>query len=250
MSPRLRFETVAGWWLERFEAKVAAGERHPRTLEAHRYQLDRHLLPALGRRRVASLTVDDIAELLHALRRAGCSAKTSAAPCDAPERAALRAPLRLDRRRPGRAARTRRAPRPVRRRQRVLGRAEIERLLGACAARDRLMVTTVLYTGLRISEMLGLVWDDVDLAAGAIHVRAQLSRAHRGTPARRVAPEDPGLGARCPARPAARPPAQRTQAAKPVRAARTGCSRPPAAPPTATETSAAAASGAPPSTPG
>jgi integrase len=36
VSPRLRFETVAGWWLERFEAKVAAGERHPRTLEAHR----------------------------------------------------------------------------------------------------------------------------------------------------------------------------------------------------------------------
>jgi hypothetical protein len=34
VSPRLRFETVAGWWLERFEAKVAAGERHARTLEA------------------------------------------------------------------------------------------------------------------------------------------------------------------------------------------------------------------------
>jgi hypothetical protein len=38
VSPRLRFETVAGWWLERFEARVVAGERHPRTLEAHRYQ--------------------------------------------------------------------------------------------------------------------------------------------------------------------------------------------------------------------
>jgi hypothetical protein len=79
VSPRLRFETVAGWWLERFEAKVAAGERHPRTLEAHRYQLDRHLLPALGRRAIASLTVDDVAELLHELRCKGCSAKTAAA---------------------------------------------------------------------------------------------------------------------------------------------------------------------------
>jgi integrase len=39
-------------------------------------------------------------------------------------------------------------------------------------------------SGLRISEMLGLVWDDVDFAAGVIHVRAQLSRA-----------EDSGLGA-------------------------------------------------------
>ena len=77
VSPRLRFDTVAGWWLERFESKVAAGERHPRTLEAHRYQLDRHLLPALGARRIASITVDDVAELLHRLRGKGCSAKTS-----------------------------------------------------------------------------------------------------------------------------------------------------------------------------
>jgi hypothetical protein len=77
VSPRLRFETVAGRWLERFEVKVAAGERHPRTLEAHRYQLDRHLLPGLARRRIASITVDYVAEL-PMLRRKGCSAKTSA----------------------------------------------------------------------------------------------------------------------------------------------------------------------------
>jgi len=51
------------------------------------------------------------------------------------------------------------------------------------------MLATVLYTGLRISELLGLVWDDTDFAAGVIHVRAQLSRAHRGAPARRVAPK-------------------------------------------------------------
>jgi hypothetical protein len=75
VSPRLRFETVAGWWVKRFETKVAAGERHPRTLEAHLYQLDRHLLPALGRRGIASLTVDDVAELLHELRGAGRSAR-------------------------------------------------------------------------------------------------------------------------------------------------------------------------------
>ena len=69
VSPRLRFDTVAGWWLDRFEAKVAAGERHPRTLEAHRYQLHRHLLPDFGRREIAALTVDDVAELLQQLRR-------------------------------------------------------------------------------------------------------------------------------------------------------------------------------------
>jgi len=190
VSPRLRFETVAGWWLERFEAKVAAGERHPRTLEAHRYQLDRHLLPTIGRRAIAALTVDDVAELLHQLRRTGRSAKTSANAL-----ATLQSVMRFARRcgwivaDPVERLEHDERPRPQRRRQRVLGRAEIERLLGACSPRDRLMLATVLYTGLRISEMLGLVWDDVDLAAGAIHVRAQLSRAHRGEPAHRVAPK-------------------------------------------------------------
>jgi integrase len=192
VSPRLRFETVAGWWLDRFEAKVAAGERHPRTLEAHRYQLDRHLLPALGRRAIASLTVEDVAELLHELRRTGRSAKTSASAL-----ATLQSVMRLARRcgwivaDPVELLEHDERPRSQPRRQRVLGRAEIERLLGVCSPRDRLMIATVLYTGLRISEMLGLVWDDVDFAAGVIHVRAQLSRAHLGAPGRRVTPKTP-----------------------------------------------------------
>jgi hypothetical protein len=48
VSPHLRFDTVARWWLERFEAKVAADERRPRTLEAHRYQLERLAAPPLS----------------------------------------------------------------------------------------------------------------------------------------------------------------------------------------------------------
>jgi hypothetical protein len=78
VSPRLRFDTVADRWLERFEAEVAARQRHPRTLGAHRYQLDRRLLAALATRRVACITVNDVAELLLDLRGKGCSAKTSA----------------------------------------------------------------------------------------------------------------------------------------------------------------------------
>jgi integrase len=82
-------------------------------------------------------------------------------------------------------------PRHSRRRQRVLGRTEIERLLGACSPKGRLLLATALYSGLRISELLGLIWEDIDFAAGLIRVRAQLSRAHRGEAARRVAPKTP-----------------------------------------------------------
>ncbi len=78
-------------------------------------------------------------------------------------------------------------PHPVPRRQRVLGRDEIVRLLVACAPRYRTLVATALYTGLRISELLGLLWSDLDLDRGELHVRAQLSRARRGIPSRRVA---------------------------------------------------------------
>lgn len=190
VSPRLRFDTVACWWLERFEARVAAGERRPRTLEAHRYQLERHLLPAFAARRVASITVDDVADLLLALRGKRCSAKTSASAL-----ATLQSIMRYARRHgwipadPVDQLEPDERPRAARRRQRVLGRHEIERLLGACSPRDRLMIATVLYTGLRTSEMLGLIWDDIDFAAGVVQVRAQLSRAHRGAPAQRVPPK-------------------------------------------------------------
>jgi integrase len=77
-------------------------------------------------------------------------------------------------------------PHPVPRRQRVLGCGEIACLLVACAPRYRILVATALYTGLRISELLGLLWSDLDLDRGELHVRAQLSRARRGTPSRRV----------------------------------------------------------------
>jgi integrase len=134
--------------------------------------------------------VNDVAELLHRLRGKGCSAKTSASAL-----ATLESVMRFARRRgwiladPVERLEHDERPRPERRRQRVLGRAAIERLLAVGSPRDRLMVATVLYTGVRISEMLGLVWDDVDFDAGVMHVRAQLSCAHRGAPARRVPPK-------------------------------------------------------------
>jgi DNA-binding CsgD family transcriptional regulator len=169
---------------------------------------------------IASLTVDDDAELLDALRRKGCLAKTAASAL-----ATLHSVTSFARRcgwivaDPVELLERDERPRPERRRQRVLGRTEIERLLGACAPRDRLMLATVRYAGLGISEMLGLVWDDVDFAAGVIHVRAQLSRAQRGAPARRVAPK---TRPRCvPFRSSRSSPACSAQtASKPVRARR------------------------------
>lgn len=37
-APRLQLEMVGGRWLERYERRVATGERRERTLEIHRYR--------------------------------------------------------------------------------------------------------------------------------------------------------------------------------------------------------------------
>jgi integrase len=188
--PRLTFATVARCWLERFETMVAIGERRPRTLENHRYHLEDHLLPVFAGRRIATITVDDVAGVIRALAKEGRSPRTisgALATLGAIMRYALRRgyitdnPLR--RLEPG--ERPRALPRP----RHVLGQDEIARLLAACAPRYRPLIATALYTGMRISELLALTWSDIDFAAGVIRVRAQLSRAQRGRPARRVSPK-------------------------------------------------------------
>ncbi len=186
----LHLSTVAEVWLERFQARVTAGERRQRTLEAHRYQLKCNLLPELGGREVGAITVDDVAALLQALHQRRLSAKTTAAAL-----ATLHSVLHYARRRGwatvdpvGQLERDER-PRPLPRRQRVLGRSDIERLLDGCAEPYWLMIATALYTGLRISELLGLIWADIDFAAGILSLRAQLARAHVEDPGHRVAPK-------------------------------------------------------------
>ena len=56
------------------------------------------------------------------------------------------------------------------------------RALDACSDSYRPLIATALYTGMRISQLLGLIWDDVELDRGEIHVRAQLSCVHRNDP--------------------------------------------------------------------
>jgi len=122
----------------------------------------------------------------------------------------------------------------VRRRQRVLGRAEIERLLAACPPPGRLMVATALFSGLRISEMLGLTWNDIDFVRGVIHVRLQLSRARREMPASRVPTKTAPRCARFPSLPSWRICSLRTSRRRPSRRTPTGSLPPPVALPTDT----------------
>lgn len=202
-APQLSVAKLAGWWLERYERKIKAGQRRERTLQLHRYHLKRHLLPSLGHRLARSITVREMAELIEQLRGEGRSERTIAGALHTLNnimRFAVRnawiaenplAKLERDER-----------PHPVRPVPRVLGQHEIAALLGACTPASRTPIATALYTGLRISELLGLTWSDLDLHEGTLRVRAQLSLASRGKPARRVPPKTPAASRHIPLAPA------------------------------------------------
>jgi integrase len=188
--PRVTFAAVAARWLARFEAQVASGERRERTLENYRYHLESHLLPALGRRRVRAISTDDLAVLVAELRLQGLSARTVAGalvPLWGIFRFALRRGFIVDN--PLRRLEPSERPHPCRREQRTLTRRELTRLLRSAPPLYRPLLATATLTGMRLSELLGLTWTDVDLAAGVIRVRRQLSWARRNSPSRRVPPK-------------------------------------------------------------
>jgi integrase len=184
---KLTFAELAESWVEGFAAQVAAEERSERTLENYRYHLDRHLLPLFGRRRLHEITTDDCARLIATLRTQGLAPKTIAGalvPLGRVLALALRRGYINDN--PLRRLEASERPRIQRRDQRVLTHEEIDKLLAACLPRYRPFIASALYSGMRLSELLGLTWGEVDLGEGLIRVRYQLSRARVDKPARRV----------------------------------------------------------------
>jgi integrase len=65
-------------------------------------------------------------------------------------------------------------PRSVQREMRFLEREEIGLLLDAADNAHRPLLATAIFTGLRLGELLGLTWADIDLKAGLVRVRKQL----------------------------------------------------------------------------
>jgi integrase len=50
-------------------------------------------------------------------------------------------------------------------------KAELRLMIDSVREKDRAFIATAIFTGMRISELRGLPWRDVDLEAGIIHVR-------------------------------------------------------------------------------
>jgi integrase len=147
----------------------------PRTLDIYRSNLTNHVLPKLGRRRVASISEDDIARLIGDLSHLspwsvhGVLTALSRVLGYAARRGLIASnPVR----RLERGERPSIAPSE----KRILGHDEIAALLDAADDAHRPLLATAVYTGLRLGELLGLRWQDIDFERGFVRVRYQLDR--------------------------------------------------------------------------
>jgi integrase len=170
------------------ETLVSAGRRSERGVDLYRERYDRHIEPLLGSIKLAAVEGRHVSELIRRMRATGYAEATIAQPL-----VVLRAIFRL--------ARTRRLvsrspmddldpaelPRP---KQGLTGRrldeGELAALCHHAPEGYRNVVTLLAYTGLRLSEALGLRWCDIDFVEGELHVTGQLSRPKKGQPARVV----------------------------------------------------------------
>ncbi len=157
-------------WLEGLEGRASAN-----TISNYEYVSRVHIVPTLGRKRLAALTPEDVQRLIDAKRASGLSVSTVTR-----VRAVLVQSLKQAEKW-GIVARNVATLTDGPKQRNVEGRAltvDQARALLAAAAGDRLeaLYVVLLSLGLRRGEALGLAWSDVDLDTGTLVVRRALKR--------------------------------------------------------------------------
>jgi integrase len=168
---RLAFATVAEEWLTK------QTHLRPRTYEGYARALRRHVFPRIGQYPIANVDEEAVANLVRELDAQGLSGWTIRGVL-IPLGRVLRYAVRQKLAPYNAVSRLERSERPhvVRREKRILTTDEIETLLRATPKGYQPIITTAVFTGLRLSELLGLWWGDVDLDSGVLTVRRQLDR--------------------------------------------------------------------------
>ncbi|MGD0882271.1 MAG: site-specific integrase, partial [Acidimicrobiales bacterium] len=161
-------------WLDHWLDNVLPGTVKPTTAANYANLARGHLIPALGKHRLAKLDVRHVEELIADLGRAGYQPNT------------IRLVRSVLRRSLGHAVRqgvlTRNVvtltdgPRIPRGTSRALTVEEVQKLLEASrGVRFEAAFVLLVETGMRLGELLGLRWEDVDLEAGQLSIYQTLS---------------------------------------------------------------------------
>lgn len=183
--------TVEAWLRHWIDDVAPARCRSPQTLANHKWAVERHLIPAIGRRKLVALSTEDVEVMLKKRAADGLSRNTlmrlRAVLAKALDEAISR--NRLNRNNVVRyAVLPPEAPLPKARRSMTVEQAR--KVLDEAARHDNgAMVHVGLMLGLRPGELTGLVWDDVDFTARTLRIdkalvrgpRSQLNRAEPKT---------------------------------------------------------------------
>lgn len=146
-----------------------SGERFkPSALRAYSGAMRREVLPRLGDIRLSELRRSDLQKFANELLARGLSPSAVQVTL-LPIRAIVRRVLSLDELAVNPCSGLQ-LPAVRGRRERYASPGEAEALIAAVPPRDRAIWATALYAGLRLGELRALRVEDVDLAAGVIHV--------------------------------------------------------------------------------
>jgi integrase len=159
------------WWLE----NCTRHSVRPRTYESYAYLTRRHLIPVLGSTQLTRLTAEQVQALVNEKFAAGLSARTAhylySVLHHALEQAQLLGLVARN------VARLVCLPRMTRAKVQPFTAAQARTFLQAIKGnRLEALCTMALACGLRQGEVLGLLWEDLDLERGSITVRHTLAR--------------------------------------------------------------------------
>ena len=172
-QPRLTFGDAAERYMESARATLRPG-----TVDAYDSHLRTHLSPRWKRRRLDSLTVDDVARLIEEMRADGKRAWTIRGALVVLGRVFEHARRRLGYSGENPVRLLERSERPAsdQRERRILDGEELGRLLAEAEERHRRPFAFASGTGARLGEVLGILWGDLDLAEGTASFTHQLDR--------------------------------------------------------------------------
>ena len=183
--------------VQRFLSEHAEAKRKGSTGKEYCRLLEHVVLPAIGKKRVADVTRQDMARLHHARRKTPTEANRVLAAMSTMFNMAERWGLRPDGSNPCRNV----EKYPQRRRERFLSAAELSRLGDALAGYDGspyhvAAIKLVVFTGARLSEILGLrwMWIDFDRSEARLpHSKTGAKTLHLPPPALEVLAELPQI---------------------------------------------------------
>ena len=165
-------EVVDGWLenLRKGHVSNRSGDRYkPAAIRDYERNLRLRVLPVLGDMRLREVTTPQVQQLIDGLVRKGLAPATIDAALTPLKALYRRAVARGE----AKANPTLGVEKPAVRSEvkRVVTAHDAEAMIAALEPSERALWATALYAGLRRGELIGLRVEDIDLAAGVIHVR-------------------------------------------------------------------------------